>query len=154
MAATELNYQSLIARVVEILKADTTNIFGQTKIRTIINGLPGRGKYPYPYAYVALQRVNDTFYDTGILTSNYEISLQIGVFSAKKDGAELEKELLGFAHYIKLAIKNNTHLYKPGTTLDGQVARAWPLRLEKAQGYVNDNVVGGIWITVRATANS
>lgn len=154
MTATDLDYQAILDRIVAIMQADSTIYTATgTMIRQIVTGTVEKGKYPMPYAYVTIQRVNDTFYDSASLTSNYELFIMIAVFDSKKDGAKLESSLLAFAKAIKLAIKNNTKLYTPSTTSDAKVTRAWPIRLEKAQGFNQQtgDYTGGIWITVRAT---
>jgi len=153
MTVSDIDYQAILDRIVAIMKADTTNIYGPTLIRNIVTGAYTKGKYPPPCAFVTFQNGNDTFYDTASLTSNHELYILITVMDSQKDSATLESALLSYIRYIKEAIKNNVKLGTPGNiTSDTKVDRAWPIKFMKAVSYdQQNNAVGGVWVTIRAT---
>lgn len=152
-AATEISIKAIERRIKDILEADITVFDSENgRLREIRLGEYPKGSLPYPCANITLKRMNDTFYDTGDLTSNYEIYILVTVYAKGKNRTIVEEQLTDFVYWIKLAIKNNTKLYRPGTSVDRLVDRTWPIQTEPGYGLDQaGNAIGAMWITLRVT---
>lgn len=120
---TEIDHEAVITRIHDILKSDTTNIYGPKLIRSMLFGIPNEGRNRYPYCYVVLEENDDEIqdYDNGQVRASFErVIYKLVVVVQEKDMEENEKRLYAFHKAIREKLKANTPLYAPGTTSDAK----------------------------------